>query len=189
MLDYPTPHVMIAVARFYPDIADHLVAGATKALDAVGAGYEIVAAPGAFELPSVVRMAVRSMDFFTGRRRFDGFVALGCVIRGETSHYDVVCAETARALQDLVVEHTLAFGFGLITCENREQAMARARADEKDVGGGAARACLAMLGVKHQFGLYPRCARRRLRSRAARTRSAAAARPGWPPSRPFTRSN
>ena len=156
MLDYPTPHIMIAIARFYTDIADHLIAGATKVLEANGVSWEIVEAPGAFELPATVQMAVRSMDFFTGRRRFDGFIALGCVIRGETTHYDIVCDEAARGLQELVRQHTIALGFGLITCENQEQAMARARADDRDMGGKAAQACLDMLGVKYRFGLYPR---------------------------------
>ena len=156
MLDYPPPHVMIAAARFYKDVADHLIAGAAKGLEEEGCTYEIIDTPGAFELPATVRMAVRSMDFFTGRRRFDAFIALGCVIRGETTHYDIVCEEAARGLQELVREHTLAFGFGLITCENHDQAMARAKPDQKDMGGSAARACLGMLGIKHKFGLYPR---------------------------------
>lgn len=156
MLSFPTPSVMIAISRYYADVADHLLAGATAALDAESVRYEVIDAPGAFELPGAVRIAVRSMDFFTGRQRFDGFVALGCVIRGETSHYDLVCAETARGLQSLALDHTLALGFGVVTCETREQALHRARVDGKDVGGDAARACLQMVGIKHKFGLFPR---------------------------------
>jgi len=156
MLKFPTPSVMIAISRYYEDVAENLLAGATKVLDADKVSYEIVEAPGAFELPAAIRIAVRSMDFFTGRQRFDGFIALGCVIRGETSHYDLVCDETARGLQQLAIEHTLALGFGVVTCEDRDQAMHRAKPDGKDVGGHAARACLHMVGLKHQFGLFPR---------------------------------
>ena len=150
------PHVMIAVARFYEDIADELVSGATAALGSAGATWEIVAVPGAFELPAAVSTAVRSLEFVGGRRRFDGFVTLGCVIRGETSHYDYVCGETARALQDLAVKYCLALGFGLLTVENSEQAEERASVDRRDKGGEAARVCLGMIEMKRDFGLYPR---------------------------------
>src|SRR3546814_12606700 len=102
-------------------------------------------------------MAVRSMDFFAGRRRFDGYVALGCVILGETTHYDYVCSESARKLQDLACEHTLALGYGILTCENGEQAWARAAVDRKNKGKDAAQACLAMLDVTRRFHLFPRC--------------------------------
>lgn len=150
------PNIMIVEARFYEDIADELVRGALSVLETEGATFERCTVPGAFELPGAIQMAVRSMDFFTGRRRFDGYIALGCVIRGETTHYDIVCNETARALQDLSCRYTLALGFGLITCENRDQAMARARLEEKDVGGKAARACLRMIEIKRYFRLFPR---------------------------------
>jgi 6,7-dimethyl-8-ribityllumazine synthase len=150
------PSILIVEARFYEDIADELVHGAVSALDEGGAGHERVSVPGAFEIPVAIRMAMRSMDFFAGRRRFDGYVALGCVIRGETSHYDYVCAESARKLQDLACEHTLALGYGILTCETREQAWQRARVDGKNRGGAAARACLAMLELKRHFHLFPR---------------------------------
>ncbi|NNE82620.1 MAG: 6,7-dimethyl-8-ribityllumazine synthase, partial [Alphaproteobacteria bacterium] len=120
------PHVMIAVARFYDEIADELLRGATAALQSAGATWEVVEVPGAFEIPAAVSTAVRSMEFVGARRRFDGYVALGCVIRGETTHYDYVCGETARGLQDLAVKYCLALGFGLLTVENREQAEERA---------------------------------------------------------------
>ena len=121
-----TPHLLVIEARFYEDIADALYEGAAAVLDAGGVTHERVSVPGVFEIPAVIRMAVRSMDFFAGRRRFDGYVALGCVIRGETTHYDYVCSESARKLQDLACEHTLALGYGIITCENGDQAWARA---------------------------------------------------------------
>lgn len=151
-----TPHILVIEARFYADLADALYAGAAAALDAGGVTYERISVPGVFEIPAVISMAVRSMDFFAGRRRFDGYVALGCVIRGETTHYDYVCSESARKLQDLACEHSLALGYGIITCENGDQAWARADPQRKNKGGEAAKACLAMLDVKRRFHLFPR---------------------------------
>jgi 6,7-dimethyl-8-ribityllumazine synthase len=147
---------MIAVARFYEDIADELVRGATAALQSTGATWEVVEVPGAFEIPAAIATAVRSLEFVGARRRFDGYVTLGCVIRGETSHYDYVCGETARALQDLAVKYCLALGFGLLTVENREQAEERAGVDRRDKGGEAARVCLSMIELKRAIGLFPR---------------------------------
>lgn len=150
------PHILVVEARFYEDIAESLYEGARAALDAAGVSHERLAVPGVFEIPAVIRMAVRSMDFFAGRRRFDGYVTLGCVIRGETTHYDYVCSESARKLQDLACEHTLALGYGILTCENKEQAWVRAAVDQKNKGRDAAEACLAMLDVKRRFHLFPR---------------------------------
>lgn len=150
------PHIMIVEARFYEDIADELCRGAIEVLEEAGASYERFTVPGAFEIPAAIRFAVRSMDFCAARRRFDGYVALGCVIRGETTHYDYVCGESARGLQDLAIQYTLALGYGILTVENGEQAWERARVDRKNKGGDAARACLAMVNLKRQFRLYPR---------------------------------
>lgn len=150
------PHVMIVEARFYENVADELARGALKALDDAGATYERFTVPGAFEIPAAIKYSIRALDFYSARRRFDGYIALGCVIRGETSHYDYVCQESARALQDLSLEHTLALGYGILTVENHDQAMARALLEDKDRGGHAARACLAMIQLKHDFRLYPR---------------------------------
>lgn len=151
-----TPHIMIVEARFYEDIGDELARGAIAELEAAGATYERFQVPGAFEVPAAIRYAVRSMDFFSGRRRFDGYVALGAVIRGETTHYDYVCAESARKLQDLACEFTLAIGYGILTCENYEQTWARASVEGKNKGGVAARACLDMIDLKQRFRLWPR---------------------------------
>src|SRR5947209_18956888 len=118
------PHIMVVEARFYADIADELVRGALQELDKAGVTYERFSVPGAFEIPAAIQYAVRSMHFFAGRKRFDGYVALGCVIRGETTHYDYVCAESARGLQDLALKYTLAIGYGILTVETREQAWA-----------------------------------------------------------------
>ncbi len=150
------PHFLIVEARFYADIADELLRGARAALETAGATHEVIAVPGAFEVPAAIRMAMRSMDFFAGHRRFDGYIALGCVIRGETSHYDYVCGESARKLQDLACEHTLALGYGILTCETMDQARDRALVERKNKGGAVAEACLRMLEVKRQFHLYPR---------------------------------
>ena len=150
------PHILIVEARYYTEICDELARGAIAALEDAGASYERIEVPGAFEIPTAISMVMRSLDFYSGHRRYDGYVALGCVIRGETSHYDYVCGESARKLQDLAADHALALGYGILTCENAEQAWARASIDRKDKGGEAARACLRMLEVKRRFHLYPR---------------------------------
>jgi 6,7-dimethyl-8-ribityllumazine synthase len=150
------PHILIVEARFYDDIVDELLRGAIAVLDDAGASYERIAVPGAFEVPAAIRMAIRSLDFFSGRQRFDGYLALGCVIRGETSHYDYVCVESARKLQDVACAHALALGYGILTCETAEQAWARASVDGKNKGGEVARACLQMVDVKRHFHLFPR---------------------------------
>ena len=150
------PHIMVVESRYYTEVADELAASVITELEGAGASYERFEVPGAFEIPAAIGFAIRSMDFSTARQRFDGYVALGCVIRGETTHYDYVCQESARALQDLAVRFSLALGYGILTCENREQAMVRARRDGADRGGHAARACLRMIGLKSSFRLYPR---------------------------------
>lgn len=147
---------MIVEARFYEDLADSLVGGAIAVLEEAGAEFERFAVPGAFEIPAAIAYAVRSMEFDTSRRRFDGYVALGCVIRGETTHYDYVCGESARGLMDLATRYALAIGYGILTCENGDQAWARAAANGRNKGGAAAQACLDMIALKNRFGLYPR---------------------------------
>jgi 6,7-dimethyl-8-ribityllumazine synthase len=149
------PHLLIVEARYYDDIGEELFKGAEAALTKADASFECVEVPGAFEIPAAIRMAVRAAELSAGRWPFDGFVTLGCVIRGETSHYDYVCAESARKLQDLACEFTLALGYGILTCDTREQAWARAQVDGKDKGGEAARACLAMIELKRHFQLFP----------------------------------
>ena len=150
------PHVLIVEARFYEDIADRMMDSVLEEIEAAGATYERFQVPGTFELPGAIKMAIRSMDFFSARRRFDGYIALGCVIRGETTHYDYVCQESARGLNDLILQYSIALGYGVLTCENKDQALARASRDKHDRGGAAARACLAMIDIKRQFNLFPR---------------------------------
>ncbi|MEN3950359.1 6,7-dimethyl-8-ribityllumazine synthase [Iodidimonas sp. SYSU 1G8] len=141
------PHLLVIRAPFYEDIIAELTRGATLALDEAGATYDVLDVPGAFEIPAAVAMAAAS------RKRYDGYVALGCVIRGETTHYDYVCAESARGLQELAYRDRLAIGFGVLTVENDEQAWARASVDRKNKGGEVAHAALRMIAVKREFGL------------------------------------
>lgn len=158
-MSYPPPNILIVEARFYEDIADELVRGAVAVLEEAGAAYERLSVPGAFEIPAAVKYAIRALDFDAGRQRFDGFITLGCVIRGETTHYDYVCGESARGLMELSTTYSLALGYGILTCETREQALARAavaQGNKSNKGAAVARACLDMIGVKHRFGLYPR---------------------------------
>ena len=111
--------------------------------------------PGALEIPAAIRFAVRSMELVGGRRRFDGYVALGCVIRGETSHYEHVCREAIRGVNDLSLEYSLATGIGILTCDTHDQAVKRAAASGVNKGGAAAEAAMAMIEVKRSF-LPPR---------------------------------
>ena len=136
---------LLIEADFYTDLAAALAEGAMAAISAAGAQYERVSVPGALEIPGAIAMAAASS------RNYAGFVALGCVIRGETSHYDTVCNESARGIMQLTVEGLLPIGNGIITVENREQAWARANMADKDKGGDAARAALAMAALKKEY--------------------------------------
>ncbi|MFK0163850.1 6,7-dimethyl-8-ribityllumazine synthase [Rhizobium sp. NPDC090279] len=143
-------HILIVEARFYDDMADALLDGAKAALDAAGATYDIVTVPGALEIPAAIAMALDGGD--NGNVVYDGYVALGMVIRGETYHFDIVANESSRALMDLAVSESLAIGNGILTVENDEQAWARARRSDKDKGGFAARAALTMIALKEKLG-------------------------------------
>ncbi|HLJ21590.1 MAG TPA: 6,7-dimethyl-8-ribityllumazine synthase [Stellaceae bacterium] len=148
-----TPHALIVEARYYAHISDELLKGALAALEQAGASHERVTVPGAFEIPAAIKYAIEGTARGIAKARFDGFIALGCVIRGETTHYDYVCEQSSRGLQDLALAHNLAIGFGILTVENEAQALARARVDKKNKGGEAARACLAMIELKRHFGI------------------------------------
>src|ERR1700679_1591407 len=113
----PKPHVLIVEARFYDDINDMLLQGAKAALDRAGATHEVLAVPGALEIPAAIVYAIKSLDFDAGRRRFDGYVALGCVLKGGTQHDEIVGNESARGLQEVILRYTLAAGNGILTCE------------------------------------------------------------------------
>ncbi len=144
------PHILIVEARFYDDMADALLEGATFALEEAGATYDVVTVPGALEIPAAIAMALDGAD--NDGTQYDGFVALGMVIRGETYHFDIVSNESSRALMDLAVSESLAIGNGILTVENDDQAWARARRSDKDKGGFAARAALTMIELKKKLG-------------------------------------
>ena len=139
-------HFLIVEARFYEALADAQVEGAIRALNAAGATHQRVSVPGALEIPAAITFA------HAGVKHFDGYIALGCVIRGETTHYDIVCAESARALMDLSIADNLAIGNGILTVENEDQAWDRADYRRKDKGGGAAEAALAMARLRAELG-------------------------------------
>ncbi len=145
------PYLLIIDSRFYEDIADELVKGAIAAIEANQASYTRVSVPGAFELAAAVRFAVRSMELVGGRRRYDGYVVLGCVIRGETDHYEHISRESIRAVGYITVEYSLALGLGILTCDTREQAISRAAINQGNKGGAAAEAALHMIRVKRSF--------------------------------------
>lgn len=145
-------HVLIVEARFYDDLADELAKGAIGEIEARGATWERIQVPGVLEIPAAVKFALDAMAHGGVTKRIDGFVVLGCVIRGETTHYDIVSNESARALMDLAVERSLALGNGIQTVENEAQALARVRVSDKNKGGAAARACLDMIDLKRKMG-------------------------------------
>lgn len=137
-------HLLIVEARYYDALLDALLEGARAAIARAGATCEVVTVPGALEIPPAIAIAAAS-------GRFDGFVALGCVIRGETTHYEIVSGESSRAIMDLATQRSLAIGNGILTVENEAQAWARARMSEQDKGGGAAEAALHLIALKRRF--------------------------------------
>ena len=137
---------LIVVAPYYRDISDMLTAGAVTALHNAGCEAEILAVPGALEIPAAVSMAQES-------GKYAGFVALGCVLRGDTSHYDIVINESARGLQDIALREHAAIGNGILTCETMEQAIARADTKQGDKGGEAAVAAMRLVEIQKMFGL------------------------------------
>ncbi len=141
--------LLILEARYYADLCDELVKGAIAAIERSGATWAHAVVPGALELPGAIAIADVS-------KRYDGYVALGCVLRGETMHYEIVSVESARGLMDLTLKG-LCIGNGILTCENEAQAWARARTSEGDKGGGAAEAAIAM--IHHKRAMTKKTAR------------------------------
>ena len=135
--------LLIVVAPYYKDIADDLIAGARAVAAEAGASADLVEVPGALEIPPAIAMAGRMADF-------DGYVALGCIIRGETTHYDTVCNDSSRGLMMLGLQG-LCIGNGILTVENRAQAEARAKPDDQDKGGGAAAAALHLIALSRKW--------------------------------------
>lgn len=135
---------LIVRAMFYRDVADMLTGGATAVLAASGRKWEVVDVPGAFEIPGAIAQAAQGEGFA-------GYIALGCVIRGETTHYDYICSESARGLMSLAVRDRLAIGYGILTCETRAQAVERADPEQGNKGADAAKAALAVAELRSSF--------------------------------------
>jgi 6,7-dimethyl-8-ribityllumazine synthase len=140
--------VLIVESGYYEDVADMLRSGAGRALDAAGVGYDVVTVPGALEIPQAMVIVLNSA---LSAESYDGVVALGCVIRGETSHYDIVAGESARALMDIGVNQEIPVGNGILTVDNVAQAKARAAPDGGDKGGDAARAVLSLVRLQRSL--------------------------------------
>ncbi len=145
--------VLIVEARFYDHIADGLLQGCVAALAEAGVDYRKITVPGVLEIPAAVAYALRAAEQSAAADRYDGYVALGCAIQGETSHYDHVCTQSMRGLQDLAVRHCLAVGNGILTVPDEARALDRALPERKNIGGLAARACLRMIELKSELSL------------------------------------
>ena len=139
--------VLIVDANFYEDLASELVRGAVADLEKMGISYERLSVPGALEIPSAISLVSQGNE----AKLFAGYIALGCVIRGETSHYDIVCGESARGLSKLALDKNLAIGNGILTVDNWEQAWARASVLKKNKGRDAAIACLSLFEIKQRY--------------------------------------
>lgn len=138
--------MLIVEARFYDHIADALLRGAKAVLDQAGANYDVITVPGALEVPAAIAMAVDAPK--NKKAPYDGVVALGCVIQGETYHFELVSNESARGLMDLAIQKQLAIGNGILTVDTEAQALARSAGNEHNKGVGAAKAALAMIALK-----------------------------------------
>jgi 6,7-dimethyl-8-ribityllumazine synthase len=147
--DISGSRALIVEARFYDDIQDALLEGAIAELKAAGVSYDIVTVPGALEIPAAISIAITSGKY--GGSPYDAAIALGCVIRGETIHFEIVSMESSRGLMDLAIAAKFPIGNGIITVNTGEQAWARARANDLNKGGDAARAALAMLRIKRRL--------------------------------------
>ena len=145
------PNILIVEATFYPEISRMLLDGCTAVLERSGAYFDSVAVPGALEIPPAICLAMKGGEH--GGKSYDGYVALGCVIRGETYHFEIVAGQSGRALTDLSIQYGLCIGNGILTVENEEQALVRADRGRGDKGGDAARACLALVELRHRLGV------------------------------------
>jgi 6,7-dimethyl-8-ribityllumazine synthase len=145
-IDGPPPHLLIVRAPYYRVVVDGLTDGATRILREAGATFDQIDVAGAYELPQAVRIALR------GTRRFDGFVALGCIIRGETDHYEFICRSTMDGMMQVALQFGIALGTGLLTCDTLAQAEVRSGKDGHNKGAEAAAAALLQIGVARQLG-------------------------------------
>ena len=144
--DVAGARILVVEARFYDDIADALLAGATRALEQAKVSFDRISVPGSLEIPPAIAIALDAAE--RRGQPYDGVVALGCVIRGDTIHFEIVSIESSRALVDLAVARAMPLGNGIVTVNTDAQAWARARPEEGDKGGDAARAALALVGLK-----------------------------------------
>jgi len=142
------PRILVVEARFYNDIADALLEGATKVLEEAKATWDVITVPGSLEIVPAIAIALDAAE--KQKKPYDGVVALGCVIQGETFHFDIVSMQSARALLDFSVTRRMPCGNGILTVDNEAQAWARAKPTEQDKGGDAARAALALVALKQQ---------------------------------------
>ena len=150
------PHVTIIQTSFYPDIINMQVEGTKAVLDHAKVSYDILTVPGALEIPAAVSFSIRALDFDPVRRRSDGFIALGCIIKGDTHHDEIIAFECACGLQELAIRYALAIGNGVLSCNTKEQATERSDPARQNRGGAAAEACLRMIELKHKFHLSPK---------------------------------
>lgn len=146
---FPDARVLVVEARFYDDLADALLQGAIKALENSKVEFDVLTVPGALEIPSTMAIVLEAAE--AAGKPYDAAVALGCVIRGETTHYELVSGESCRGLMDLSLDRRFPVGNGILTVENDEQAWERADPGKQDKGGGAARAALAVLGIRRSL--------------------------------------
>ncbi len=146
MVDGAPPHLLIVRAPYYKGVVDGLTAGAERILREAGATSEILDIAGAYELPQAIRLAVR------GTQRFDGFVALGCIVRGETDHYEFICRATMEGVMNVSLQFGLCVGTGLLTCDTLAQAEARSGMDGHNKGAEAASAALTQINAARRFG-------------------------------------
>ena len=145
-IEGPAPRVLVVRAPYYRGVVEGMTEGAVRVLRDAGASFEVLDVAGAFELPQAIRIALR------GRMRFDGFVALGCVVKGETDHYDYICQQTMAGLMQVALQYGIALGAGVLTVHTVEQALARARPDGHNKGAEAARAVLLQIAAARRLG-------------------------------------
>ena len=141
-------HILVVEARFYNEITNALLEGAQQELEAANCTFDRISVPGSLEIPTAIAIAIDAAE--KQKKPYDGVVALGCVIQGETFHFDIVAMQSARALVDLSLAHRLPIGNGILTVDTMAQAWARARPDEGNKGGDAARAALALIEIKRE---------------------------------------
>ena len=145
-IEGPPPHVLLVRAPYYQDVSAGLTGGAERILRSVGATFDTLDVAGALELPQAIRIVLR------GNVKFDGFIAIGCVVRGGTDHYQFVCESTMSGLMHVALQYGIALGTCVLTVHSREQALARASAEGHNAGAAAAVACLRQIGAARRFG-------------------------------------